>query len=223
MVGSELPEYLREYAEYKDCDRFARNFVTRYPQANYRRIMLIRKTTSNNFGIQEHSYLNHSWIEYNGMLLMAYSGLDSGSGSYTVSEHFKRNTLTPDQLHEKINEFIQYCVDVTGNMQINNSVPTDFIENVESYQRDMFIVGLSRVEKEKLKSDFELADASTFTFEIKVIDINGDEVKFAPVKKPPMGGKKRTKRRRRTKRKLTKRRKTRKGKKGKRRRTKRRR
>ena len=81
MAYGELPEELSEFAKYNDCDRFARNFVQRYPEADYRRIMLIRRTTSDNFGFKEHNYLSHSWIEYKGMLLMAYSGLDSGLGS----------------------------------------------------------------------------------------------------------------------------------------------
>lgn len=220
MADGELPEYVREFAEYKDCERFALDFVQKYPKADYRRILLIRRTTSDNFGIKEYHYIGHSWIEYNGKLLMAYSGFDTFD-SYTVGEHFKRNKLTPDQLHDKIIKFKQYCVDVTREMQSKNLVPTDFIKNVELYQRNMFLVGVSEYDKEKLAFDFTLAPHSTFTFELKVFDIKRNEVELAPVEnQPDMGGKKRTKRRRRTKRKLTKRRKTRKGKKGKRRRTK---
>lgn len=190
-MGQQLPEEVRKFAHYDDCESFARDFIKKHHDANYRRITLRRKTTADNFGIKNVDYLGHSWIEYEGMLLMAYSGLDSTTGSYTVGEHFKINNLTPDQLHDKIIKFKQYCVDVTEKMQRNNSVPTDFIKNVDLYQRYMFHAGLSRSEKEKLKTDFTLADPSTFSFEIEVTDINNKviipkdlKVKGATAEKP---------------------------------------
>ena len=179
-MEKQLPVEVREFAEYRSCEKFAREFMQKHPyHAVYRRIMLRRKTTSDVFFVKSYNYLSHTWIEYKGMLLMAYSGTNPSEFSFTVGEHFKRNTLTPDQLHKKIIEFKQYCADVTDMMQKDNIVPTDFIENVGLYQNQMFGVGLCSGDIKKLEDDFKLDEASTFSFEIVVTNIKGSEVIFA--------------------------------------------
>ncbi len=148
-----------------------------------------------------------------------------------VEEHFQKNTLTPDELHKIIIEFKNYCVEFknycVSHQRMRNRLtsskrfdPTDFIENVNSYHLRMFHVGFKEVEKDKLESDFNLAnDPSTFTFEIKVFDIDGKEVEynfnggktFKKIKykiRKSTERKGQTKRRRPTKRRKSKRRKT---------------
>ena len=180
-----LPPELREFAKYGDCVKFAKEFAEKEYAAAYRRIVLSRRTTSKKFELKEHDYCGHSWIEYEDKLFMAYSGYADGhSGSYTVEEHFQKNTLTPDELHDIIIEFKKYCVNVTRNRNSFNIMrrfdPNVFIKKVDSYHRRMFHVGVSKAEKDKLERDFNLAnDASTFNFEIKVFDINDDEVNYS--------------------------------------------
>lgn len=96
------------------------------------------------------------------MLFMAFS---SYPNTYTVQEHFEKNVLTPKVLNQKIIVLKQYCETATEAMQ-SGVVPDDFVTTVDSQLRDMFYIGLTTSEKEKIRGDFELANPREFTFEI---------------------------------------------------------